>query len=387
MAVNQNARDLLLQATIPRILPYTIPIDMVEGLPGALGNLLKITPSANAFTRNSSSTTATTPSTITLTAEIPSTLLGNVVWTVIAGSGSFTTSGLRNQVATLNGSTVTGMSITLQAAVGGKTAQYTISKFGALSAADRVDLTTQVVNQLSVGNVTGLGALAVLNTVNLNTQVTGALNGLTQVTNLGALAYAEGIAANQIGAGTLAAGVIYAGAINADNITSGTVTGRTIQTAASGNRIVLGPIVSGSSSPNILVYSGTTLNARISADDAAAVVYANARNGGVAMQAENSFATAALQARNTGAGPGILAFNTGSGSSGRAIVASSTNGIGIEAGGPNADAYFSGSGFVQLLVRSGTLPVKPAGTICIHNTHGICFSNGSVWGKVTFTPV
>ena len=67
----------------------------------------------------------------------------------------------------------------------------------------------QVAGQLAMGSVTGYGALALLNKVSLNTDVVGALNGATQVTNLGTLAYASAIAAEQIGAGQLAAGVAH----------------------------------------------------------------------------------------------------------------------------------------------------------------------------------
>lgn len=388
MAVSQNQRDLMLAATSPRILPYKIPADMVEGLPESLNLLLKITPSANAFVKTGTIGT-TTPTTITLTAEIPSTLIGNVVWTVIAGSGTFSTGGTRNSVCTVTGSTVSGQSITLRATVGGQSAQYTISKFGALAQSDLVNLTNQVTGQLANSNVDGLGALALLNVVNLNTQTVGALNGATQVTNLGALAYANAIAANQIGAGTLAAGVIYAGTINADNITSGTITGRTLQTATSGNRIVVGPIVSSSSSPNILVYSGSTLNARISADDASAVIYANARNGGVALQAENAYPTAATQSRNTSTGPGVWAMNTGTG---YGLQATSVSGAAIRAAASGASAHdllLNGTGMMKLTPRSSfpSAAAVGAGTIIMHTSYGLCFTDGSVWGKLTFTTV
>jgi len=130
-------------------------------------------------------------------------------------------------------------------------AYATITRFGAVSAVDQINLTNQVTGQLANSNVSGLGALALLNTVNLNTQVTGALNGLTQVTNLGNLAYANAIAANQIGAGTLAAGVIYAGLINASQVNAGVFTGLTFQTSASNPRVVID-----SSANAIMIYGG-----------------------------------------------------------------------------------------------------------------------------------
>lgn len=100
-----------------------------------------------------------------------------------------------------------------------------VSGLGSLATQSIVNLATQVTGQLASGSVSGLGALALLNTVNLSSQVTGALNGQTQVTNLGTLAYASSLAANQIGAGTLAAGVIYSGTINASQVNAGTLNG------------------------------------------------------------------------------------------------------------------------------------------------------------------
>lgn len=108
---------------------------------------------------------------------------------------------------------------------GTKLATANISGLGTLATASTVNLATQVTGQLANSSVSGLGALALLNTVSLNTQVTGALNGQTQVTNLGTLAYASSLAANQIGAGTLAAGVIYSGTINASQVNAGTLNG------------------------------------------------------------------------------------------------------------------------------------------------------------------
>lgn len=123
-----------------------------------------------------------------------------------------------------------------------------VSGLGALATQNVIDLATQVTGQLASGKVSGLGALALLNQINLATQATGSLpysnvsglgalatqnsvNGSTQVTNLGSLAYANSIAADQIGAGSLAAGVIYAGSVSASQITTGTMTSGSINTS------------------------------------------------------------------------------------------------------------------------------------------------------------
>ena len=223
---------------------------------GAAGEMLGLTVHSNAdtFTRSGA---GTVPTAISLTAQMLGGLTGTVSWSVVAGNATLSPSGA---TCSVNGPSVTGYSVTVMAQVvkSGITyqARYTLSKLGALSAADTVSLTTQVTGQLANGNVSGLGALALLNTVSLNTQTTGALNlatqtssridANTQVTNLGNLAFANAIAANQIGAGQLAAGVIYAGTVNATQVNAGSFSGKTFtggafhgasfNTASSGSR-------------------------------------------------------------------------------------------------------------------------------------------------------
>ncbi len=238
MAYIQNDRDILLQAAAVRVVPVLIPIEKVQGLEdvisdintdissvGSLASGIRITSTDTAFTKVSGG--ATTPASIALTAQLNG-IQGTVTWSVVAGSATLAPSG---NTCNIVGSSVSGYSVTVKATLGTYSAQMTITKMGALSAQDTVNLTSQVTGQLASGNVTGLGALALLNTVNLNTQTVGALNGQTQVTNLGTLAYANAIAANQIGAGTLAAGVIYAGTINANQINAGVINGSNVSGA------------------------------------------------------------------------------------------------------------------------------------------------------------
>ena len=253
MAYIQNDRDILLQAAAVRVVPVLIPIEKVQGLEdvisdintdissvGSLASGIRITSTDTAFTRGAGG--ATTPASITLTAQLNG-IQGTVTWSVVAGSATLSPSG---NTCSIVGSSVSGYSVTVKATLGTYSAQMTITKMGALSAQDTVNLTSQVTGQLASGNITGLGALALLNTVNLNTQTVGALNGQTQVTNLGTLAYANAIAANQIGAGTLAAGVIYAGTINADKITGNTITGTNgIQVVGNVGQVLAGLYKSG----------------------------------------------------------------------------------------------------------------------------------------------
>ena len=267
MAYIQNDRDILLQAAAVRVVPVLIPIEKVEGLEGVISDIntdissvgslasgIRITSTDTAFTKGAGG--ATTPASITLTAQLNG-IQGTVTWSVVAGSATLAPSGNTCNIA---GASVSGYSVTVKATLGTYSAQMTITKMGALSAQDTVNLTSQVTGQLASGNVTGLGALALLNTVDLNTQTVGALNGQTQVTNLGTLAYANAIAANQIGAGTLAAGVIYAGTINADKITGSTITGTNgIQIIGNGNLVLAGLFTFDKTSSYLLCKGEVTL--------------------------------------------------------------------------------------------------------------------------------
>ena len=359
MAAIENDRDIILQATSPRVVPVKIPIDQVEGLPQALKSL-RINSSATTFIGG----TTTTPSTITLTAQKLGGLEGVVVWTVISGSATITPTG---DVAVVQGSSVTGSSVSIRARVTvdgtNYDAQITLSKLGSLASEDQVDLTTQVTGQLASGNVSGLGALALLNKVDLNTQTTGALNGQTQVTNLGSLAYANAIAANQIGAGTLAAGVIYAGTINAENInagsfsgkdfTGGTFTGSTFRTNTS------------NVFPRIEINGGTTNNIRVynSINDLSVEVIGN----GIRAKSYNFSEAIVISPGNS----------SSASANGMSITVPS---YGIQIDSPFAPIY--------LAPKSSFPSQQPTrGSLFMHTAHGLCISDGTQWLKTTWTPV
>jgi hypothetical protein len=106
--------------------------------------------------------------------------------------------------------------------------------------------TANIIGKLSTGSISGLGALAALSAVDV-----------TQVNNLGRLATANRIYADEIGTGVLAAGVVYAGTINAENINAGTFTGQTYRTATSGKRVVINQ--SGNNSIQFYAASGNSV--------------------------------------------------------------------------------------------------------------------------------
>lgn len=361
MAAIQNDRDLLLQAASPRVVPVPIPIDRIEGLPEALKSL-RIKSTATTFI---GATGTTNPATITLTAEKLGGLTGAVTWSVVVGSGTLTPSG---DDCAVTGSTVTGYSITIRARVTADSinydAQITLTKLGALSAQQYVNLTNQVTGQLAMGNVTGYGALALLNTVNLNTQTTGALDGATQVTNLGTLAYANAIAANQIGAGQLAAGVVYAGNVYASQITAGsftgkeftggTFTGTVFRTAASGQRAQMD--VTGTDAHQLRIF-GT--------DGSQTVRLGNSSRNYI---------------RGSTGSDALELFEIDN-SAGRAIKVSATNGVGL------AILTLPGSGnrkphiVLDPIPSSGLKPDIVTGGIAYHSAHGFIFCDGTGWYK------
>lgn len=216
MAIIVNARDVLLQSTSPRIATTTVTIDQVAGLPAALK---RITINATATTFAGVSGTPT-PSTITLTIVRHAGLTQPAVWSVISGSATVSPTG---DTLVITGSTMTGQTLVIRGRVTedfiNYDAQITITKLGATSLSDQINLATQVSNKLANSNVDGLGALALINSANINTQTFGDL------------------AVNRLGVGTLAAGVIYAGNINVTQLIGDIIIGKSV---AGGNYLLLG---------------------------------------------------------------------------------------------------------------------------------------------------
>lgn len=371
MAVIENDRDIILQATSPRVIPVKIPIDQVEGLSGRLeeieGDVSVLGIEVNGLLNNTqdlsirvSSLTVDYSTSTTLTIVRKNGITGTVTWSVFAGVAVITGSG---DSVTIAGSSISGASVTVKASIGAKDAFATVNKLGALSSQNSVNLSTQVTGQLSNSNVSGLGALALLNTVNLSTQTTGALNGQTQVTNLGSLAYANSIAANQIGAGTLAAGVIYAGTINAENInagsfsgkdfTGGTFTGSVFRTNT--NNVFPRIEINGGSPSNIRVYNNLT---EMSLEIIGNGIRAKSYNFGEAL---------------------VITAGTSNASSANGISVT-VPGYGVQIDSPSAPIY--------LVPKSSFPSQQPSrGSLFMHTAHGLCISDGTQWLKTTWTPV
>ena len=368
MAAIQNDRDIILQATSPRVIPVMIPIDQVEGLPGILdgidSDISSLGTEVNSLLGNTqdlsirvSSLTVDNSTSTTLTVVRKNGISGTVTWSVFAGVATLSGTGDSRTVA---GNTISGASVTVRAAIGTKEVFATINKVGALASQNTVNLATQVTGQLASGNVSGLGALALLNTVDLNTQTTGALNGQTQVTNLGSLAYANAIAANQIGAGTLAAGVIYAGTINADKVnagsfsgkefTGGIFTGTRFRTSTTGERVELGQDVAGFSTSNLTFYNPT-----------------------------GSYGTV-ISTRGALFRPPVL-YTTDILASVRVEAGYNHHGLHLpqQPSARKCPIFFENP--------NSTLPSPVNGGVFMHSTHGLCISDGSKWLKTTWASV
>lgn len=182
--------------------------------------------------------------------------------------------------------------------------------------------------EIDIDNVLGAGALAKLDFVDAN----------TQVTNLGDLAYADTILANQIGAGTLPVGVVYAGEINADQVNAGTFTGLTFRTTAStsGEQVVISHATN-----DIRVRVGGTVRVRLGGDgtngyltiNKGAVltpgIYAESTGGAAAIYATTSGGTEAIGGNASGGAVGVAGHASGTGPGVRA--SNSDNGVALDA--------------------------------------------------------
>lgn len=364
MATIQNDRDILLQAASVRVVPVPIPMDQVEGLPDALSGLQGSIASQgtviNSVLNNtkdlaivaSSTVFPGSTGTITLTTTFKNELAGSATWSVYTGLATLNPNG---NTCTVDGSTVTGTGVTIRARVVSDGRNYdafvTLTKLGALSGQNTVSLNTQVTGQLASGNVSGLGALALLNTVSLNSQTTGVLNGATQVTNLGTLAYANAVAANQIGVGTLAANVIYSGTINASQVTAGSFVGKTFTGGTfSGSQFVGSNFVTAISGQRLDISSGGTYNSLLRIIDASGVT-------------------------RTTIGPGRAEFTSNAGFS-ESLVATNTAG---------AAAKFV-PGNASPAITMGAITTTPAagypGGMTYHSTHGFIFCDGTGWFRI-----
>lgn len=218
MATIVNDRDVLMQGTSPRVVS------------GGASKGIVLSASSSAFQVSISGVGS--PSSITLTAS----LIGITGAVPTFSASPNMTLGVSGNVATLAYADMSANSVAVTATVvdGGVTYTNTqtitkLNALGALATQNTVNLASQVTGYLNSGSITGLGALSALNYINLASgYVIGAIDASTQVNNLGSLAFANSIAADQIGAGTLAAGVAYVGSINANNITTGTLSSASI---------------------------------------------------------------------------------------------------------------------------------------------------------------
>ncbi|QEI07826.1 pentapeptide repeat-containing protein [Pigmentiphaga aceris] len=81
--------------------------------------------------------------------------------------------------------------------------------------------------RLSAARVQGLGDLALQSSIDLATQVSGRLDASTKVTNLGSLAFASTVAANQIVSGSFIGKTFSGGHFSGTSFEGGTFTGTT----------------------------------------------------------------------------------------------------------------------------------------------------------------
>lgn len=114
-----NARDVLLQATVPRLLPALLPGNLtvattnVIGFPDFYSSVRSVEISTTNQVFVSTTIAGVTPSSIVLTAKLNN-ILGSVTWSIVSGSATFTTG--TNTLSVAN-SGMTSNSVVFQASV------------------------------------------------------------------------------------------------------------------------------------------------------------------------------------------------------------------------------------------------------------------------------
>lgn len=246
MAAVQNARDVALQATSPRITPVTLP----SGFQVDLSNTAQVINNLPSYTRVSGVTPLATQTSLAY---------GGAYLTGFGALAAQSTVNLASQIsgqlANANVAGLGSLALLNSLAAGGP---Y-LTGFGALATANAVNLATQITGQLANANVAGLGALALLASVDLGsgTYTTGnlAANRIAAGSLAVGVVYSGTINTSQINAGTLGVGVVYAGTINTSQINAGTLAAGVVYTGTvAANQVLAGSLASG------VIYTGT-LNA------------------------------------------------------------------------------------------------------------------------------
>lgn len=184
---------------------------------------------------------------------------------------------------------------------------------------------TKIVGQLSTGQITGLGALATMSRVDVSS-----------VNNLGRLATANQVYANEIGAGTLAAGVAYVGTVNANQVNAGTFTGHYYRTS--------------SSFPRIDINSGGNNLLKVYDSGGSELVTMGGTGSGYVNVKTNSGIYYGMYSESSGILPALAAKSTSSSSVSAAAYFTASAGAGIEVSSSSGNAIKiigGGNGIVQ----------------------------------------
>lgn len=421
MAAIQNDRDVLLQAAAVRVVPVTTPeLDAII----AATKGVKILAPSNVFQVSAGGVAS--PSSITMTAEI--TLLSiagptaTMAWDVFAGTATLTGSGTAR---TLTAANMASKSVTIRARVQegiGEpvyTAYWTIAK-----TADGIGGLPGLDGQR--GSITAFGTLSNLvaypgrsagkarwaagsaSSSNATTADNAARNVIWQflgnagsapsdahlrlgdtvtLTNSGqtvsATGYWTGAAWDTPGT-VIDGNLLVGGNVSGQEFTGGIFTGGAFRTAPSGPRAQLE--ATGTDAHSLVFYNGVGSGFSLKIDSSGRIV---AYAGGTGFTADfQSIAGSAVRGVTPGAGTGVLgqANATGTGVWGESGLA---NGVVGQANATGAGGYFkSTSGPAIRMAAVTSLPTtKPAGSLCYHSTHGLCFSDGTNWSKLTGTTV
>lgn len=426
MAAIQNDRDVLLQAASVRVVPVPIDPSLIPGLEETIAATKGIKLSAPSNVFQFSSGGAASPSSITVTATL--TLVASpVTWDIFAGTATLTGSG---NARTLSAANMVSNSVTIRARAqesGGPiyTDYWTIAKtadgangtngtngtpgangergsitaFGTLSNLVAYPGRAGGRARWAAGSATegnaGVADAAARNVIwqrlgnsgsapsnaHLRLGDTVTLTNSTQTVS--ATGYWTG--ANWDTPGTVIDGnLLVGGNVSGQVFTGGTFIGATFRTSDSGRRAQLE--ASGGDAHALIFYNGVGSGANLTLDSDGKIV---AIAGGTGFTGDfQAIAGTGLRGVTASSGTGVLGQCNGTGTGVWGESASANGVYGKSRGSGAGGAFESANGPAVRMIAVTALPTtKPAGGMCYHTTHGLCFSDGTNWIKLTGTVV
>lgn len=427
MAAIQNDRDVLLQSASVRVVVVASP--ELEAVIAATKGV-KITAPSNVFQITTGG--AASPSSITMTAELallpPS---STVTWDLTAGTATLTGSGLTRTLAAVNmASRSVTVRVRVQEGVGTPvyTAYWTIAKtadgmagtdgvngtngpagadgqrgtitaFGTLPDLVAYPARSSGRARWAAGSATPSNATAADNVArnviwqfmgnagsapsNVHLRLGDTVTLTDSAQTVSATGYWTG--ANWDTPGTVIDGnLLVGGNVSGQVFTGGEFIGASFATADSGRRAEL--FKSGPEAHSLVFYTGVGSGSVMRLTSDGRIFAASGGAGYVAdFQAISGTGVRGVSASD---GTGVLGQANGTGTGVWGESASANGVYGKSRGSGAGGAFESATGPAVRMIAVTALPTtKPAGGMCYHTTHGLCFSDGTNWIKLTGTVV